>query len=160
MSRWLGVLTGFLALQLAPTVAAQTDAAALATATAPDLAAGRRVFDAQCAWCHGTEGAGGAGPGLQRATLRNAANDAALVRIVRSGIAGTEMPSFESSLTEKSAWQIAAYLRSLGRTQPTPLPGDPRRGAAVYEKTGCALCHVVSGTGGVLGPELTSVGAL
>ena len=29
---------------------------------ATDAAAGRRIFDAQCAWCHGNEGDGGTGP--------------------------------------------------------------------------------------------------
>ncbi len=161
MSLRLCVIAGLLSLASASTLAAQPAVpAALTTADASDLAAGRRVFDAQCAWCHGTEGAGGSGPDLQRATLRHAADDDALIRIVRSGIPGTEMPSFAISLTEKSSWQAAAYVRSLGRTQPAPIPGDSRRGARVYEKAGCALCHVVSGIGGVLGPELTSIGAL
>lgn len=97
---------------------------------------------------------------MQRATLRHAADDLTLVRIVRSGIPGTEMPSFEWSLTDRTAWQTAAYVRSLGHTKPTALPGDPQRGAAVYERAGCAACHVVAGRGGILGPELTSIGAL
>jgi len=36
--------------------------APLRTAGAADLAAGKRVFDSQCAWCHGTNRAGGSGP--------------------------------------------------------------------------------------------------
>jgi putative heme-binding domain-containing protein len=70
------------------------------------------------------------------------------------------MPSFASALTESMAWQTAAYVRALGRASPGPLPGDPDRGAALYQSSACASCHVVSGRGGVLGPELTSVGAL
>lgn len=132
----------------------------LSTASAADIAAGKRVFDAQCAWCHGTDGSGGMGPSLQRSTLRHAANDAGLIDILRGGIPGTEMPGFPVSLTDRTAWQTAAYVRSLGRGAARPLPGDARRGAALYESSGCAACHVVAGKGTLLGPELTSIGAL
>lgn len=149
------------ALMLLPTSApAQTPTKPLGAATAKDIAEGKRVFDAQCAWCHGAGGAGGAGANLQRATLRHASNDASLVDIVRNGIPGTEMPASPSGMTDRAAWQIAAYVRSLGRVAPSPLPGDVQRGAAVYDANGCAACHVVRGTGGVLGPDLTAVGAL
>jgi len=134
--------------------------APLRTRWLPDLAAGKKIFDAQCAWCHGANGTGGTGPILQRAELRHAANDRALVDIVRNGIPGTEMPSFAIALTDTIAWQTAAYVRSLGRAARSPIPGDPRRGAAIYESAGCGSCHVVSGRGGTLGPELTSIGAL
>jgi putative heme-binding domain-containing protein len=132
----------------------------LGAAGSRDVAAGQQIFDAQCAWCHGAGGTGGTGPDLRRATLRHAANDATLVEIVRNGIPGTEMPSFAIALTENMAWQTAAYVRSLGRARPAAVPGDPQRGARVYESAACASCHVVDGRGGVLGPELTSIGAL
>lgn len=129
-------------------------------AAASDLAAGQKIFDAQCAWCHGAQGTGGTGPNLQRATLRHAANDKTLVEIVRGGIPGTEMPSFAIALTERMAWQTAAYVRSLGRMKARALPGNAQRGAAIYDSTGCASCHVIKGRGGALGPELTRIGTL
>ena len=132
----------------------------LAAATSRDVAAGQQIFDAQCAWCHGAGGTGGTGPDLRRSTLRHAATDATLVQIVRNGIPGTEMPSFAIALTENMAWQTAAYVQSLGRTRAATLPGDAGRGARLYESAGCASCHVVNGRGGVLGPELTAIGAL
>lgn len=131
----------------------------LGAATSRDLAAGQQIFEAQCAWCHGAGGTGGTGPDLRRSTLRHAATDAALTNIVRNGIAGTEMPSFAIALTDNMAWQTAAYVRSLGRTRNVAVPGDAARGARLYESSGCAGCHVVGGRGGVLGPELTSIGA-
>jgi putative heme-binding domain-containing protein len=133
---------------------------ALNAASPRELAAGKRIFDAQCAWCHGTDGTGGVGPNLQRATLRHAPTDAALVHIVRTGIPGTEMPNLEISITDRMAWQTAAYVRSLGRTTNQRVSGNAARGATLYEKTGCRSCHVVGGTGGVVGPDLTAIGAI
>ena len=129
-------------------------------ATAPsDVVAGQRVFDAQCAWCHGAGGDGGTGPSL-RGKLRHATDRSSIVSIVIAGIPGTEMPSFRSPLTERSARQVATYVQSLSRVAATPVPGDPKRGAALYASAGCGSCHVISGRGTALGPELTSIGAL
>ena len=101
----------------------------LSSADASELAAGKRIFDAQCAWCHGTDGTGGAGPALQRSDLRHTATDGDLTSIVRNGIAGTETPGFQWSLTDTMTWRTAAYVRSLGRRPAEPVRGDatPRR---------------------------------
>ena len=40
-----------------------------------------------------------------------------------------------------------------------PAAGDPAAGKKVYDAQGCAGCHAISGTGGMVGPELTKVGA-
>ena len=156
MSPRLGMFAGGW-LALAGAAGAQT-MPALQTASAADVAAGKRVFDGQCAWCHGAEGVGGAGPSLQKPALRSAADDRALVGLIRAGIPGTEMPGFGLSLTEQSAWLTAAYVRSLGRSDPAKVPGDARRGAALYASTGCAACHVIAGAGAGVGPELTTIG--
>jgi putative heme-binding domain-containing protein len=160
----IGGFAGVICLTLLPMPgAAQPPTPAISplrSASSTDVAAGKQVFDAQCAWCHGANGTGGTGPILQRTTLRHSADDRSLVNIVRNGIPGTEMPSFAIALTDRKAWQTAAYVRSLGRIATRPLPGDARRGAALYESSGCASCHIVAGRGGVLGPELTAVGAL
>jgi putative heme-binding domain-containing protein len=79
---------------------------------------------------------------------------------VKNGIAGTEMPGFQWSLTDTMTWRTAAYVRSLGRRPAEPVRGDPTRGAATYEAKGCQTCHVIAGRGTALGPELTAIGAL
>jgi cytochrome c oxidase cbb3-type subunit III len=157
MRRTLAVLSS--AMLLVP-AAATSQTRALGRALPADIAAGKRIFDGQCAWCHGAAGSGGSGPNLQRAALRRAADDESLVKIVRTGIPGTEMPSFSTTLTDRMAWQTSAYVRSLGRTAPQHVDGNPDRGAALYEKHQCASCHVVRGAGGGIGPDLTAIGAL
>jgi putative heme-binding domain-containing protein len=138
------------------TLAAQTRAPSAAGAS--DITAGRRIFDSQCAWCHGAGGEGGTGPNLH-GKLRHATDYKSIVDIIISGIPGTEMPSFRSPLTERSARQAAAYVQSLSRAAAPALAGDPQRGATIYELRACNVCHVVSGKGGVLGPELTAIGS-
>jgi putative heme-binding domain-containing protein len=68
------------------------------------------------------------------------------------------MPGFTSSMTDRMAWQTAAYVRSLARALPERPAGDPRRGAVIYQKSGCVSCHVVDGEGGIVGPDLTGIG--
>lgn len=118
MRRRAAVLSCVAALVLAVSALLTAQTRSLGTASPTDMAAGKRIFHAQCAGCHGTDGVGGTGSTLQGAKLRHAADDAALLGIVRNGIAGTGMPSFANSLTDLTAWQTAAYVRSLGRLPP------------------------------------------
>jgi cytochrome c oxidase cbb3-type subunit 3 len=156
MRRRLRVLVHASCVVLLPLTAfAQTRAAAPAGTT--DLASGRRVFDAQCAWCHGNEGDGGTGPNLH-GRLRHATTLSSIVDIIGNGIPGTDMPSFRLGLTERSTKQTASYVMSLSRSTSRPGPGNAERGAALYQSTGCGSCHVVEGRGGILGPELTAIG--
>ena len=160
MRRTSGVLLSVMVATAAAAAQPPPAIEPLRSAGANDIAAGKRIFESQCAWCHGTNGAGGTGPTLQTVALRHAANDRSLVDIIRTGIPGTDMPGFTTVLTERTAWQTAAYVRSLGRVAARPAPGDAKRGAALYESAGCGACHVIAGRGTTIGPELTSIGAL
>ena len=130
-----------------------------AAATAADIAAGRKIFAAQCALCHGSDGSGGTGPSLRVPRLRHAADDAALLDVIRHGIPDTGMPSFVWALSDRSQRQTAAYVRSLGKVAAVRMPGDPSRGRALYERSECAVCHTIRGTGGGIGPDLSAIGA-
>ena len=131
----------------------------LAAPTSAEIAAGQRLFAAQCTRCHGQDGAGGSGPDLHVPRLRHAKDDAALVAVIMDGVTGTAMTA-AFQLSDSEVVLVAAYVRSLGRRSAQAVPGDAARGRAIYDgKGGCATCHIVSGKGRALGPELTDVGA-
>lgn len=123
-----------------------------------DLARGKKLYEGFCSLCHGQTGTGGKGPNLAQPTLARAPDDDRLVEVIQEGIRGTEMPGFWQ-LTNHEAKQIAMYVRSLGRVAVEQLPGDAVRGKALYERSGCASCHIVRGVGTALGPELSEIGA-
>jgi putative heme-binding domain-containing protein len=127
--------------------------------TPADLKSGERAFLGQCARCHGPKGEGGLGAILAQPRLRHAPDDESLFRVIRDGVRGTEMPP-GSTFTSREIWQLAAYVRSLGQLPAEIVPGDPRRGQEIYRAKGkCGQCHIVSGQGESVGPELTDIGA-
>jgi cytochrome c oxidase cbb3-type subunit III len=132
-----------------PAVAAPADARALPL--------GPRLFQRECAGCHGPAGEGGRGPTLALPRLIRARDQATLVKIIEDGISGTEMPSHRLPPPELA--EVAKWVRKLGQRRPEPIPGDALRGRAVYVgKGGCPACHAIRGEGGVMGPDLTDIG--
>src|SRR5437588_4452266 len=89
-----------------------------------DLARGEKLFTVHCARCHGAKGEGSRGPALNRARIPRAPDDVALLTIIEEGIRGTEMPG-AGAMSEREERQTAAYVRSLGRVRPVPVPGSP-----------------------------------
>ena len=123
-----------------------------------DVEAGETTFRIHCARCHGMKGEGGEGTNLNRPRLRHARDDAQLFDVITTGIDGTGMPS--TLLTNREIYQAMAYVRSLGRVEQLPPPGDAVRGETLYwNAAGCAACHIVAGKGVGVGPELSDVGA-
>lgn len=95
-------------------------------AGAAAVAAGGRLFQENCATCHGehADGRGPAATGLvpPPADFRDGAvlaqrSDAYLYYRLSTGKPGTAMPSFHGVLAETERWQVIAYLRSL-RAEP------------------------------------------
>ena len=69
------------------------------------------------------------------------------------------MPSF-STVTDKQAADIVAYLRTLSGTGTSEKAiGDPQKGEALYNSNGCSTCHMIDGQGGSIGPDLSRIGA-
>lgn len=123
-----------------------------------DLELGKKLYGGRCAGCHGPLGDGGTGATLATPSLPRASSDRALYRIIRYGLPDTEMPAH--NMTEREIWQIAAYVRTLGKTGGDAVSGDPARGLVLAKgKGGCTGCHVLNGAGGLTGPPLTGIGA-
>src|SRR5690349_13408647 len=108
-----------------------------------DLAAGRKIFESQCALCHGQTGGGGRGPALNRPKLDKAPDDDALRRVISNGLDREMTGAWQ--LNPREVAHVAAYVRSLGEIPPETLSGDPERGARLFTAKGCAGCHIVSG---------------
>src|SRR5262245_19265086 len=127
--------------------------------TVKDIAQGGRLFVGHCAYCHAMGGTGDRGPSLTRPDLLRAPNNRALFKLIKDGIEGSEMPG-AWQMSDREIWQVAGYVRSLGRTKPKQVPGDRAKGQALFEGKGAgSSCHIVNGSGTSLGPDLSTVGA-
>jgi len=125
--------------------------------TAEDIALGKKLYGGRCAGCHGPMGDGGKGTNLAMPVLPRGRDDLALWKIIRFGIPETEMPSH--NMTTREIWQIAAFVRTLGKIEREPVSGDARRGEMLARgKGGCLSCHLMNGVGGELGPALHDIG--
>jgi putative heme-binding domain-containing protein len=131
----------------------------LAAQSEADIEGGKQLFQGMCVQCHGAGGAGGEAPSLNRPRLNHAPDDAALAKVISNGIPNTAMPRIRR-FTENELQQLVAYVRSVGKVAQVTVPGDARRGAAIYKNLACSSCHIVAGEGGNLGPDLTDIGFL
>jgi putative heme-binding domain-containing protein len=122
-----------------------------------DAEAGAKLYRAQCAGCHGFDGNGtAAGPTLASGLFRHGGSDEALFHSINKGIPGTSMPAF--NFNGRQIWQLVTHVRSFAITHSAVhTRGDKNAGAAVF-RANCSGCHAVAGSGGLLGPDLTSVG--
>ena len=77
-------------------------------AMATKESAGYRLFDHNCAHCHGDDARGDEGPDLH--DLRK--NDERLQKIIKGGIKG-EMPAFGKKFSDADVEALIAFLRTL-----------------------------------------------
>ncbi len=118
-----------------------------------NVARGRTLFVKHCSACHGDNAKGGRASDLTTGQYKHGSSDEALVRNIRQGIAGTQMPPIR--VEQDEALAIVAFLRSTS-AKVEPVPGDPLKGRDVFVAS-CSKCHMFSGHGGRLGPDLTAV---
>lgn len=124
------------------------------------VGAGRQLYNASCTGCHGPDGvAGERAPALAGLRRYQRPNESAVFDAIKNGIPGSAMPSL--GLPDADVWRIVAFIRSLRTTAvDTPVPGDVEAGRAVFEGKGrCLECHMIRGKGGLLGPDLSNLGA-
>ncbi len=131
--------------------------------TPEEMAEGGRMFQSNCTGCHGTAGDQVPGVALMSGKFRRATNDDEAAAIIRRGVPGTAMQSF--NFTEQQAGMIIAYLKSFAggsvvAAGDAPKLGDAARGKQIFEssKGNCLSCHRVGENGSRIGPDLTSAG--
>lgn len=108
------------------------------TPTITENSSGQEVYAAECAQCHGTEGAGtAAGPPIQ---LRDEGLTRFTVRQGRNGPGNpTTMPVYDhSAVTDAQLDQIIDWLDAFP---------NPDTGEGLYARY-CSTCHGADGTGG------------
>jgi putative heme-binding domain-containing protein len=130
--------------------------------SAEDLAQGEKLYRGSCGYCHGPQGDGGKGADLAKPKLERATTDEQLVNVIQNGIPGTEMPG-AWHMIDNEVRQVAAFVRTLGKVESKPVPGDREKGKSVYAKAGCAGCHMIReagrAVGSLSGPELSLIGS-
>jgi high-affinity iron transporter len=92
---------------------------------AVDVARGKKIFEMNCAQCHGPRGAGD-GPqardikpppaAIGTSATMNGVSPALIYRVVSVGVAGTLMPAWASVLSPDDRWSVATYINTLRAT--------------------------------------------
>jgi cytochrome c oxidase cbb3-type subunit 3 len=121
-----------------------------------------KLYSANCAGCHGSDGRLGAAIPLNNSLYLTLVNQETLHEVIAQGVSGTSMPpfglDFGGALSDK---QIDAIISGMQKRWGRPeqfkdvilppyrssSPGDPQRGAVAF-KTYCAQCHGEDGSGG------------
>jgi ubiquinol-cytochrome c reductase cytochrome c subunit len=130
--------------------------ATAAPKAADDVSAGRQVFLANCATCHGVNG-----EGRTTAPSLIGVGAAAVDFQVGTGrmpmqISGPQAPKLKVLLTPEKTKQLAAYVASLGpgpaipSADATDAAKGHSSGGALLFRTNCAMCHNTAGKGGAL----------
>lgn len=126
--------------------------------TSEAIQAGLRVYNLECALCHGPQGALVDGIDLRRGIFRSASSDEDLVDVISEGRAQGRMPAFDLSPAELNG--VIAYIRAGFDPDGVAVRiGDPARGEALFEGKGrCTECHRVNGEGPRTAPDLSAIG--
>ncbi len=158
--------------------------------TPRDIAAGRNIYERlACATCHGEDGSANEelpddwGHAIRSTdltqpwTFRGGATAQEILLRVRTGIAGTPMPSFDDVASEKELEQLADFVVSLARRPVWAMSADElkafyaqqarraadnpvERGRYLVNSLSCAHCHSPVGTDGKMIPGMRFAGGM
>jgi len=125
--------------------------------TRSEIENGARLYQGNCATCHGPKGDTVRGVALLSGRFQRASTDEELVKIIVTGIPGTAMPP--NNYSDLEAGMIVAYLRGAAAGDSVSItPGDTARGKALFEGKGkCATCHAETSR---TAPPLSDIGLL
>jgi high-affinity iron transporter len=102
-------------------------------AVAPSLENGRKVFEQNCAVCHGIKGFGnGPASGPLNPKPANFHDQEFILetspynfyRAIKNGVPGTAMPSWEYQLSKQEKWDVISYVRSFSQNEPSFKKGE------------------------------------
>lgn len=89
------------------------------------LAAGKTIFEGNCAACHASDGGGGVGPNLTDAYWIHGGGIADVFKIVKYGVIEKGMVPWEDQLSPVEIQNVSSYILTLGGTSPAN-PKDPQ----------------------------------
>jgi mono/diheme cytochrome c family protein len=102
--------------------------------TEENLAEGGRLYEAQCAFCHGSDGTGPGQSGVQfyppvpsLAPPQNQLTDAQMHFVIQRGIRYTAMPSFAKALRDDQIWKVVLWIRQRTNANPSAQSRTPSR---------------------------------
>ena len=157
MINYVSVLLAFAAVSSAAHVTKPTNP----LGGSPDVvSAGHRLYNKTCTMCHGADGTEGErAPALAANRRYFRLSEAAIFDAIKTGISGTAMPA--SGLPDDDIWRIVAYIRNIrGTASDNIVPGNIENGRRLFDGKGqCSGCHMIRGQGGLIGPDLSSIGA-
>jgi copper transport protein len=122
------IVAGFLvtSYRLTIPVSASTDVVNPVAASEDSIRRGQTIYEARCLACHGATGGGtdaqlaAQDPNHQHTTSTDITSkkvssqrDGDLFDGISSGVPGTDMPAFDTALTEQERWDLVNYLRKL-----------------------------------------------
>jgi len=120
---------------------------------------GRAIFNQTCTACHGIDGqTGDRGPAMFGERRFTRVTEQQIFQAIKEGI-GSDMPPM--GLSDEDTGKVVAFIRSLrANAVDVPVRGDIAAGEVIFwGKGACSRCHAVRGQGGLLGPDLSNLGA-
>lgn len=124
-----------------------------------NLTEGTKIYAQRCAGCHGADAKGTDKAPRLAGNLRLREHSVQDLRdLIRKGVPASGMPAFDLPPPELDA--LVALIRSLNApSAESTIDGDPTAGKSFFFGKGqCISCHLVSGIGAAIGPDLSNVG--
>jgi putative heme-binding domain-containing protein len=134
--------------------------AASRTSRSAQHSSAQQIFATTCAACHGLDGMGSErAPNIITNPQVQRLSSSEMFAVISAGVPGTGMPAFER-LGKPVITSLVAYVKNLqGKNQTAPLHGNPKAGEALFFGSAqCSTCHMASGRGGFIAPDLSTYG--